>query len=104
MSVCLGCGAAYEHSGDTCIPCAGKAIAHGVRYKHWPLEVSLSPMALAFIEEAIRERRGAGDPSEPNVADEIDNAVNAIRAHLQHLVEERRAERTKLPTDEELLA
>ena len=103
--ICLGCGTEYAYPAPNCNACEAKAVRHMVQYKHWPLEVSLSNKALAFVEEALRERAvGKGKP-ELALAAELHNTANAIRAHLQHVVEEKRAPKADpLPNDEELLS
>ena len=64
----------------------------------WPLEESLTPAALSHVEAAVR----AYVPTVTlpvNLKTELENLANAIRAMLQHVLEERRAATQALPVN-----
>lgn len=75
--------------------------SHTRKLVRWPLEYSLSVVALAQVEFAVRARLSLvrGGPMPEHVQAELRNLANVIRAHLQHVKEE-----SAEPTDEELLA
>jgi hypothetical protein len=86
--ICLGCGSGADSSDTVCPVCFEKlkaTLAKG----HWPLETSLSLRALELVEtgcRALLERPWEGVTLEEGRArDELQNLVNIIRAHLQHV-------------------
>lgn len=63
------------------------------KYTHWPMECSLTPAALAFVESAVRDHiKRYPLAHKPGVALELANLVSNIRSHLQHVVAEAKQE------------
>lgn len=105
-SVCLGCGTVLEPEAE-CELCYSR-LAHCLDvFAHWPLEVYISPGALAEVEIAIRHHLHVGG-CRARVQIELSNMVNIIRSHLQHvaagLKTYRHPPRKAEPTDEDLLS
>ena len=83
---CLGCGRPVTGACTSCEAAARNVLEVE---KHWPLETSITPAALAHVEAALtryleREAPGASRA-------ELENLENLIRSHLQHVVADRRA-------------
>lgn len=103
-TICLGCGTEHLVGAD-CEVCYARLRRCLDKFKHWPMETSITPAALVHVERAVREyiaKEGIqfGDGQH---AIELMNLANGIRAYLQHVVAGRDAF-TLEPTDEELLA
>jgi hypothetical protein len=102
---CLGCHGPTESNGD-CPRCDERAAAL-IQSSHWPLEVSVSPRALAAIEIGIQMMLDMA-PSHPAIATangrvqtELSNVAANIRSHLQHVENEFRRARKAAPKSPE---
>ena len=80
-AICLGCGQAHPVIAY-CPDCERKAMRL-IQMSHWPLETSLTAVALMQLEIAVRTHVAALLPETPGCA-ELANLANIIRAHLQH--------------------
>lgn len=105
--VCLGCGALHESSAD-CEVCYARLVRCLEVFVHWPLEVSISPAALAEVELAIRNHLNREGGLSSRVEAELSNMVNIMRSYLQQVAAGLKAykdpPRKAEPTDEDLLS